>query len=58
MAEKALILELRPKARELRSARKYTEEQVKRILYAFARDLGCKWRADKLRKFVDTVFEE
>jgi len=58
MAEKALILEMRPKAQELRSARKYTEEQVKSILYAFARDLGCKWRADKLRKFVDTVFEE
>ena len=59
MAEetKAIILQMRPKYQELRDARTYTEVQVKRILFGFARDLGCKWRADKLRKFIETAFD-
>lgn len=54
---KAMILQLRPKVQELRDKRTYTEAQVKRILFAFARDLGCKWRKDRLEKFIDTAFD-
>lgn len=59
MAEKlkALILELRPHQMSERDKRLYREPQVKQIMYAFARDLGCKWRADKLRKFIETAFD-
>lgn len=58
MAEtKAMILQMRPKVEELRDARTYTEAQVKRILFAFARDLGCKWRKDRLEKFIETAFD-
>lgn len=59
MAEKlkALILELRPPKVSERDKRVYREPQVKQIMYAFARDLGCKWRADKLRKFIETAFD-
>lgn len=59
MAEKlkALILELRPAKVSERDKRVYREPQVKQIMYAFARDLGCKWRADKLRKFIETAFD-
>lgn len=56
MAEKAIMLQLRPKFQQLRDERTYTERDVKNILYAFARDLGCKWRADKLRRFIETAF--
>ena len=59
MAEevKAIILQMRPKFQELRDARTYTEPQVKQILYSFARDLGCKWRADRLRNFIESAFD-
>ena len=59
MAEKlkALILELRPPKVSERDKRLYREPDVKRIMYAFARDLGVKWRADKLRKFIETAFD-
>ena len=59
MAEKtkALILKLRPKFQELRDARMYDEAGVKEILYDFARDIGCKWRADRLRKFIEECFD-
>lgn len=59
MAEetKAIMLQLRPKFEELRGERSYKEHQVKNILFAFARDLGCTWRADRLRKFIDTAFD-
>lgn len=50
------MLQLRPKFQQLRDERTYTERDVKNILYAFARDLGCKWRADKLRRFIETAF--
>lgn len=56
MAEKALLIELRPKVQELRDQRTYNEVQVKKILYAFARDLGCKWRSEKLKNFIETAF--
>lgn len=59
MAEKAkaLILELRPKLDELRDEQTYTEEEVKRILFGFARDLGCKWSDEELQEFIETVFD-
>ena len=57
MAETALILQMRPRFQELRDRRTYSEVQVKRIMYHFARVLGCEWRADKLRRFIDTAFD-
>ncbi len=59
MAEKlkCIIMELRPTKVSERDKRVYLEPQVKQIMYAFARDLGCKWRADKLRKFIETAFD-
>ena len=56
MAE-ALLVKMRPEFQELRDKRTYTEEQVKTIMFHFARDLGCTWRADKLRRFIDTAFD-
>ena len=58
MAEetKALILQLRPKLQELRDKRIYTEVQVKRILFGFARDLGIEWSDKRLNDFIETVF--
>lgn len=53
---KALILELRPKFQELRGARTYDEAGVKRILYKFARSIGCKWSDAKLQAFIEQCF--
>lgn len=59
MAEetKALILSMRPKFKELRDARTYTEVQVKRILFGFARDLGIEWSDKRLNEFIETAFD-
>lgn len=59
MAEetKTIILQLRPKFLELRDSRTYEEREVKEILYGFARDLGCKWDEERLRNFIETVFD-
>ncbi len=58
MAEtKAIIMQLRPKFQELRDARTYTEVQVKKILFAFARDLGCEWKDKDLEQFIETAFD-
>ena len=46
-----------PKFKELRDARTYSEEQVKKILFGFARDLGCKWSDEELQQFVESVFD-
>jgi hypothetical protein len=56
MAEKALLIEMRPKIQEMRDARTYSELQVKQVLYAFARDLGCRWRKKRLEDFIETAF--
>lgn len=48
---------MRPKFLELRDARTYTEPQVKKILFGFARDLGCKWNDEELHAFIETVFD-
>ena len=59
MAEetKALILQLRPKFQGLRDKRTYKEAHVKRILFTFAREIGCDWEADELRDFIETAFD-
>ena len=58
MAEtKALILQLRPTFKELRDERVYEERDVKKILFGFARDLGCKWPDDELKAFIETAFD-
>lgn len=50
-------MQLRPKFQELRDARTYNEVQVKRILFAFARDLGCEWEDEELKQFIATAFD-
>lgn len=57
MSKQALIVKLAPRYLQLRNERTYTEVQVKNILYAFARDLGCKWTEAKLRAFIESVFD-
>lgn len=57
MAETALLIEMRPRFQELRDGRTYGEREVKNILYAFARDLGCKWDEKRLRRFIETAFD-
>lgn len=57
MAETALLIEMRPRFQELRDNRTYEEQQVKEILFGFARDLGCKWDELRLRRFIETAFD-
>jgi hypothetical protein len=59
MAEemKAVIMQLRPHYQQLRDERVYTEVQVKRMLFAFARDLGCDMEDEELREFIDSGFD-
>lgn len=56
MAEQALLVKLRPKFQELRDARLYREDGVKRILYRFARNIGCKWSDEKLQATIEKCF--
>ena len=53
----AAIIEMSSSKQKLRDQRTYTEPVVKRILYSFARDLGCKWSKQKLEAFVETAFD-
>lgn len=55
MAEKALIIEMRT-AKEPEGAGIYSEAQVKEVLFAFARDLGCRWRNKRLRDYINQAF--
>jgi len=59
MAEelKCIIMELRPAKQSERDKRVYQEAGVKKILFKFARALGCDWRADKLRRYIEDVFD-
>ena len=57
MAEKTLLVKLVPRYQQLRNERTYSEEQVKAILFSFARDLGCKWSDGRLKAFVESVFD-
>lgn len=58
MTKKAVILQLRPRYHELRAARMYSDEDLKEILYAFAREIGCKWEEGRLRRFIESAFED
>lgn len=51
------MIEMRPRLQELRDNPTYEEQQVKEILFGFARDLGCKWDEMRLREFIETVFD-
>ena len=57
MSKQTLIISMRPKFMELREQRTYSEAQVKKILFGFARDRGCKWNDEELRSFIETVFD-
>lgn len=51
-----MVIKMLPRQTEQREARIYAESDVKKLLFAFARDIGCNWRADKLRNFIETAF--
>jgi len=57
MSTKTLVIKLVPKFQELRNNRTYREEDVKKILFEFARDLGCRWSSERLREFIETAFD-
>ena len=57
MSKQTLIISMLPKFLELREQRTYSEAQVKKILFGFARDLGCKWSDEELQQFVESVFD-
>ncbi len=57
MSKQALIVKLVPRYQQLRNERIYSEVQVKAILHAFARDLGCQWPEERLNKFIESVFD-
>jgi len=63
MAEtQAMVMKLYPAAQRERGERVFSEQDVKTILYGFARDIEKKrslkaWRADRLRTFIETVFD-
>ena len=57
MSKQALIVKLVPRYQQLRDERTYSEQQVKNILFAFARDLGCKWSEARLRSFIESAFD-
>ena len=55
-ATKALIIELRSMNQGANGEPIYSEEQLKEILFAFARDMGCKWRNKRLRDYINMAF--
>lgn len=62
MAEPCKVISLRPARVQEREERTYKEAHVKRILYAFGRDIEKQrdlkpWRADRLRRFIETAFD-
>lgn len=57
MGKECLKIQLRPRYLEERAKRTYTEDGVKRILFTFARELGCKWSDAKLNAFIESVFD-
>ena len=54
---KTKLIKMFPDKQELRDKRTYIEANVKKILYSFARDLGCKWRKKKLEAYIETAFD-
>ncbi len=57
MSSKTLFVKLVPEYKRLRNERMYSERQVKAILRAFARDLGCNWSELRLNEFIESVFD-
>lgn len=62
MGDPARIIPMFPKVEEIRKNPTFTKEQIKDIFYLFVRDYEKRrklspWRADRLRKFIDTIFE-
>lgn len=58
MSRETLLLQLRPHIGRLQEEPCYTGSDVKKMLFAFARDLGCKWRRDRLERFIDSAFRK
>ena len=61
MSEPCRIIPFRPAHVQERDSRTYQESDVKKILYAFARDYEHRrkiepLRADALRKFINSAF--
>lgn len=56
MSEQSLLLQLRPQVGRMQEERRWSDSDVKKMLFAFARDLGCKWRRDKLNRVIDKAF--
>ena len=56
MSTQAMEMKLRQFYERKQEERIYTDSDVKKMLYAFARDLGCKWRADRLRQYIESGF--
>lgn len=57
MSSKTLFVKLVPEYQRLRNGRMYSEAQVKNILRAFARDLGCNWSESRLNEFIESIFD-
>ena len=58
MSKESLLLQLRPQAGRLQGERRWSDADVKKMLFAFARDLGCKWRKSHLERVIDQAFGE
>ena len=56
------IIQFRPAVNTEQGELKYTDEDLKGLLFSFARDIErvrslSHWRADKLRRFISTAFD-
>lgn len=58
MSKESLLVQLRPQAGLLHGERRWSDAEVKKMLFAFARDLGCKWRKSHLERVIDQAFGE
>ena len=58
MSKESLLLQLRPQVWRLQGERRWSDADVKKMLFAFARDLGCKWRKSHLERVIDQAFGE
>lgn len=58
MSKESLLVQLRPQAGRLQGERRWCDAEVKKMLFAFARDLGCKWRKSHLERVIDQAFGE
>lgn len=58
MSKESLLLQLRPQVGRMQGERRWSDADVKKMLFAFARDLGCKWRKSHLERVIDQAFGE